>query len=68
MVDAASEFRKSGFSEEDSATLAGVSAMFQNVADDAISAVYGLLLVLNYQRQPCAQRGRGCKMADQGHN
>ena len=38
MVDAASEFKKSGFSDEDSATLAGVSAMFQNVADDAISA------------------------------
>ena len=38
MVDAATEFRKSGFSEEDSATLAGVAAMYQNVADDAISA------------------------------
>ncbi len=38
MVDAATEFKKSGFSDEDSATLAGVSAMFQNVADDAISA------------------------------
>ena len=38
MVDAASEFKKSGFNEEDSATLAGVAAMYQNVADDAISA------------------------------
>ena len=38
MVDAATEFKKSGFNEEDSATLAGVAAMFQNVADDAISA------------------------------
>lgn len=38
MVDSATEFRKSGFSEEDSATLAGVAAMYQNVADDAISA------------------------------
>ena len=38
MVSAATEFKKSGFSDEDSATLAGVSAMFQNVADDAISA------------------------------
>ena len=32
------EFKKSGFNEEDSATLAGVAAMYQNVADDAISA------------------------------
>ncbi len=32
------EFKKSGFSDEDSATLAGVAAMYQNVADDAISA------------------------------
>ena len=38
MVDSATEFRKSGFNEEDSATLAGVAAMYQNVADDAISA------------------------------
>ena len=38
MVDAATEFKKSGFNEEDSATLAGVAAMYQNVADDAISA------------------------------
>ena len=32
------EFKKSGFNEEDSATLAGVAAMYQNVADDAIGA------------------------------
>lgn len=38
MVDAAAEFKKSGYSEEDSATLAQISAMYQNVADDAISA------------------------------
>lgn len=38
MVDTATEFKKSGFSEEDSAVLAQISAMYQNVADDAISA------------------------------
>lgn len=38
MVDAATEFKKSGYSEEDSAMLAQISAMYQNVADDAISA------------------------------
>lgn len=38
MVDAATEYRKSGFSDEDSATLAQISTMFQNVADDELSA------------------------------
>ena len=31
-------FRKSGFNDQDSATLASVAAQFQNVADTAISA------------------------------
>lgn len=38
MVDAASTFRKSGFNDEDAATLAEVAATFQNVADTALSA------------------------------
>lgn len=38
MVDAATNFKKSGFSEEDSKVLALVSAQYQNVADEAISA------------------------------
>lgn len=38
MVEAATEFKKSGFSDEDSATLARVAAMFQNVADSELSA------------------------------
>lgn len=38
MVEAASMFRKSGFSDEDAATLALVAAQFQNVADTEISA------------------------------
>lgn len=38
MVEAATEFRKNSFSDEDSATLALVATMYQNVADDAISA------------------------------
>lgn len=32
------EFKKSGYSDEDSATLAQISSMFQNVADEQISA------------------------------
>lgn len=38
MVQAATEFKKSGYDEEDSANLALVSSMYQNVADDAVSA------------------------------
>ena len=38
MVEAATEFRKSGFSDEDSANLALVATMYQNVADESISA------------------------------
>ena len=38
MVEAATEFRKSGFNDEDAANLALVATTYQNVADDAISA------------------------------
>lgn len=38
MVDAATMFKKSGFSEEDSKTLALISTEYQNVADEALSA------------------------------
>ena len=38
MVEAATEFRKSGFGDEDAANLAVVTSELQNIADDAISA------------------------------
>lgn len=38
MVEAATEFRKSGFGDEDAANLALVATQFQNVADSEISA------------------------------
>ncbi len=38
MVEASTQFRKSGFSDEDSARLASVAEMFRNVADEEISA------------------------------
>lgn len=38
MVEAASSFRKNGFNDEDAAQLAKISSMFQNVADETISA------------------------------
>ena len=38
MVEASTSFLKSGYSEQDSAELAKVSTMFQNIADDELSA------------------------------
>lgn len=38
MVNAATEFRKNGFNDKDAAQLAEISSMFQNVADESISA------------------------------
>lgn len=38
MVSAASEFRKSGFGDEEAAQLTRLAAMYQNVADTAVSA------------------------------
>lgn len=38
MVDAATEFKKSGFSEDESADLALVAQMYRNIADEEITA------------------------------
>lgn len=38
MVEAATNFRKSGFNNADSAMLAQVAAQYQNIADTAVSA------------------------------
>jgi chromosome segregation ATPase len=38
MTEAATEFVKSGFSEEDSATLARVATLYQNIADEELDA------------------------------
>ena len=38
MVEAATEFKKSGYSEADSAQLAKVASLYQNIADEQISA------------------------------
>ena len=38
MLDAATEFRKNGFNDQDAATLGTLATEFQNVSDEAISA------------------------------
>ena len=37
-MEAATEFRKNGFNDEDAAQLAQIATMYQNVSDEAISA------------------------------
>ena len=38
MVESATEFAKAGFNETDAAQLAKVSSMYQNIADEQLSA------------------------------
>ena len=38
MVEASTEFKKSGFTEEDSAKLASIAEMYRNIADEEVSA------------------------------
>lgn len=38
MVEASTEFKKSGYSEDDSAKLAQIATLYQNIADEQISA------------------------------
>ena len=38
MVEAATEFKKSGYNDEDAATLANVASLYRNIADETISA------------------------------
>lgn len=38
MLNAATEFRKNGFNDQDAASLGTLAAKFQNVSDEAISA------------------------------
>lgn len=38
MLEASTEFRKNGFNDEDAAQLGQIAAMYQNVADEAVSA------------------------------
>lgn len=38
MVDAVTSFKKSGYSEEDSAELARIASLYQNIADEQITA------------------------------
>ena len=47
MVDAATEFKKSGYSDADSAVLAKTASIFQNVADSELSASDAALVLIS---------------------
>ena len=50
MVNAAAMFRKSGFNDKDAATLATISSLFQNVADEQLSAADAASSVISQMR------------------
>ena len=50
MVEAATQFRKSGFNDEDSATLSSVAEMFRNVADNEISAADSASFIISQMK------------------
>lgn len=50
MVEAATTFRKSGFNDQDAATLAKIAAQYQNVADTAVSAEYAASSIVSQIR------------------
>lgn len=50
MVASATEFRKNGFNDEDSAMLAQVANMYINVADEAISASDSASLIISQMK------------------
>lgn len=50
MVDAATQFRKNSFNDEDSAQLAQVATMYQNVADTSISAADSASFIISQMK------------------
>lgn len=47
MVEASTEYRKNGFSDEDAAQLAKITAMFQNVSDEATDASEAASIIIS---------------------
>lgn len=50
MVDAATQFRKNSFGDEDSATLAQVATMYQNVSDTSITAADSASFIISQMK------------------
>ena len=50
MVEMATEFKKGGFSEQDSAQLAQLSALYQNTADEELSAAEATSVLISQMK------------------
>lgn len=50
MVNAATMFRKSGFNDKDAATLATIASLYQNIADETVSAEDAASSVISQMR------------------
>ena len=50
MVEASTEFKKSGFSDEDSAKLASIAEMYRNIADEEISAADSASFIISQMK------------------
>lgn len=50
MIDAAGEFRKSSYSDEDSATLAKVASLYQNIADEELTAADASSVIISQMK------------------
>lgn len=50
MVEAATEFRKNSFNDEDSATLAQVATMYQNISDTSITAADSASFIISQMK------------------
>ena len=50
MVEAATQFRKSGFSDEDSAKLASIAEKYRNIADEEVSAADSASFIISQMK------------------
>lgn len=50
MINSATEYKKSGYSDEDAATLAKVSSMYQNIADEELTASEASAVIISQMK------------------
>lgn len=68
MIEAATTFRKSGFSDEDAATLATVASTFQNVADTELSAADAASSIISQMKAFSIEASDATKIIDVYNN
>ena len=50
MTEAATEFKKGGYSDEDAATLAKTASLYQNIADEELSAADAAAVLISQMK------------------